>query len=350
MSEVIAQAGHLEFGLYTLGDHMPDPDTHQQIPPEERLQQIMTLGQLAEEAGFDAFQVGESHQEYFVSQSHFSILAALAAVTDHIKIGSSVTTLSVWDPVRVFEDATTIDLLSHGRMELVAGRASRLGGFSLYGIDQSEYGPIFEEKLALLQELLQAEGPVSWEGQYRPPLHDQTLYPRPKRRLPLYRGVGNTLASALKAGAAGLGLYQAHLVGATNVYAHRIERYRQTGMDAGFSLAELPVQTGGLVLVRDSVEEAFKTAYKYIDHGFLLANGQHFNKRAFQQGKSVKSVVNVGDPELVIEKLLYQYEAFHQQRVSFEIDFGGMPWNEIRRTFDLLAERVLPAVKKQLNH
>ncbi|MDO4669983.1 MAG: LLM class flavin-dependent oxidoreductase [Aerococcus sp.] len=343
-----ATTAPLEFGLYTLGDHMPNPDTNVQIPPKERLNQIIQLGQLAEEAGFDAFQVGESHQQYFVSQSHFSILAALSALTKRIKIGSAVTTLSVLDPVRVYEDATTIDLLSDGRMELVAGRASRLGGFRLYGIDQSDYAPIFEEKLALLDQLLHTDGPVTWNGTYRPALNKQTLYPKGERRLPLYRGVGNALDSALKAGEAGLGLYQAHLAGSTNVYAHRIQSYRDAGVAAGHPLEELPVQTGGLVLVRKDCDDAFKTAYRYIDHGFVLANGEHFNKRAFAQGKSVKSVVNVGDPALVIDKLLYQYEAFHQQRVSFEIDFGGMPWSEILKTFDLLAERVVPEVKRQL--
>ncbi|MDO4679899.1 MAG: LLM class flavin-dependent oxidoreductase [Aerococcus sp.] len=338
----------LEFGLYTLGDHMPNPMTHEQIPPQERLRQIIKLGQLAEQAGFDSFQVGESHQQYFVSQSHFSILAALAAMTKRIKIGSSVTTLSVLDPVRVYEDATTIDLLSNGRMELVAGRASRLGGFQLYGIDQEDYTDIFEEKLALLKQLLVHPEAVTWSGRYRSSLHQQTLYPKPLRKLPLYRGVGNTASSAIKAGQAGLGLYQAHLAGSTNMYKHRIDSYRKAGVEAGYTLEELPVQTGGLTMVKKNQDDAFRTAYRYIDHGFVLANGQHFNKRAFAQGRSVKSIVNVGDPALVIDKLLYQYEHLHQNRLSFEIDFGGLPWSDIQETFDLLAEEVLPAVKRQL--
>src|SRR5699024_5265736 len=147
----------LEFGIYTLGDHLPNPHTGERIPTSQRIQEIIELAKLAEQAGLDFFSVGESHQEYFATQAHTAVLAAIAQATDKIKIGSSSTIISISDPVRVYEDFATIDLISEGRAEIVAGRASRVGVFDLLGYDLHDYEALFEEKFDLLLKINQEE-------------------------------------------------------------------------------------------------------------------------------------------------------------------------------------------------
>src|SRR5699024_4291528 len=156
----------IEFGIYTLGDHLPNPQTDELIPASQRLEEIIELAKFAEDLGFDIFQVGESHQEHFVSQAHLIILAAIARETKNIKLSSAVTTISVLDPVRVFEDAATIDLLSNGRMKMITKIASRIGSFDLYGYEYKDYDELLEEKLGLLLEINQNEV-VNWSGEIR---------------------------------------------------------------------------------------------------------------------------------------------------------------------------------------
>jgi len=336
----------IEFGIYTLGDHLPNPQTGELIPASQRIEEIIELAKFAEELGFDIFQVGESHQKHFVSQAHLIILAAIARETRNIKLSSAVTTISVLDPVRVFEDAATIDLLSNGRMEIIAGRASRIGSFELYGYDHRDYEELFEEKLELLLTINQNEV-VNWSGKFRPALNDAEILPRPEnkeRGIPIWRGVGNSPASAVKAGKRGIPLFQAHLAGAAQTYQHRIRHYKEAGYEADFTDEELPVGTGGILHLAETTEEAFRTAYPHFNAGFQLTNGQDFPKRGFAQGKSPKSVTLIGSPELVTEKMIYQYELYKQQRFTVEVDFGGLPLEEVKRSLTLFAEEVMPKV------
>ena len=175
----IDQAQGLEFGLYSLGDHIPNPLTGERISAQQRLKELVEASQLAEQAGIDVFGIGESHQSYFTTQAHTVVLGAIAQATSTIKLSSSATVLSVSDPVRVYEDFATIDLLSNGRAEIVAGRGSRVGAYHLLGVDLQDYEEIFEEKLELLMKINDEEL-VTWEGQFRAPLHHAQILPRPK--------------------------------------------------------------------------------------------------------------------------------------------------------------------------
>ncbi len=340
----------IEFGVYTLGDHLPNPETGQLIPASQRLEEIIELAKYSEKLGLDVFQVGESHQKYFVAQSHLILLAAIARETEKIKLSSGVTTLSVLDPVRVFEDAATIDLLSGGRMEIIAGRASRIGSFELFGYDRRDYEELFEEKLELLLQINQNEV-VDWSGKFRPELKEAEVLPRPendRKGLPIWRGVGNSQASAIKAGRLGVPLYQAHLVGAAQTYQHRIRHYKEAGYEAGFTDEELPVGTGSVLHLAETTEEAFKTGYPSFNAGFRLTNGQDFPKRAFAQGRSPKSVALIGSPELITEKMIYQYDLYKQQRFTVQVDFGGQPLEKVKETLDIYVQEVLPKVKAHI--
>ena len=174
----IDQRKGLEFGLYTLGDHLPNPHSGERISSQQRLKEIIELAQLAEQAGIDFFSVGESHQEYFTTQAHSIVLAAIAQATERIKISSASTIISTSDPVRVYEDFATIDLISNGRAEIIAGRASRVGLFNLLGYDLKDYEELYEEKFELLLKINEEEV-VNWHGKFRAPLKNATVLPRP---------------------------------------------------------------------------------------------------------------------------------------------------------------------------
>lgn len=335
----------MEIGIYTLADHLSDPKTGEKISQEDRIHQIIELAQLAEKLGFDVFQVGESHQPGFVAQSHLVILAAIAQATEKIKIGSSVTTLSIHDPVRIYEDATTVQMISKGRMELTLGRASRFGSYQLFGYNMADYDDLFVEKLDLLVELM-GGGPIDWEGKYRPPLKLDQIYPTSSKPIPLWRGVGNTLNSAREAGEMGIGLYQAHLAGAATTYKNKIDTYRQAGEAAGFDPASLPVSTAGIVLPADTVKDAQKMAYEYLNSTLERVNGQGLNKRVYAQAKDKRSVMTIGNVDLIIEKLLYQYELFQPNRFVAQLDFGGMPHQQIIDHMYILAEEIMPVIKQ----
>lgn len=340
----------IEFGIYTLGDHLPNPDTRELIPASQRIEEIIELAKYAEELGFDVFQLGESHQEHFISQAHLVILAAIARETTDIKLSTAVTTLSVLDPVRVFEDAATVDLLSGGRMELIAGRASRLGSFELFGYDHRDYEDLFEEKLDLLLQINQNET-VTWFGKFRPELKEAQVLPRPENNekgLPIWRGVGNSPASAMKAGRAGIPLFQAHLAGAAQTYQNRIHKYKEAGFKEGYTDEELPVGTGGILHLARTTEEAFQKAYPHFNAGFQLTNGQDFPKRAFAQGKSPKSVTLIGDSELVTQKITHQYDLYKQKRFTVEADFGGLSLGKVKESLYIFADEVLPKVKQHI--
>src|SRR5690625_1092298 len=199
----------LEFGIYTLGDHLPNPHKGERIPAQQRIQEIIKLAQLAEQAGIDFFSVGESHQEYFATQAHTIVLSAIAQATSKIKIGSSSTIISTSDPVRVYEDFATIDLISNGRAEIIAGRASRIGLFDLLGYSLRDYEELYEEKFELLLKINEEEL-INWEGQFRAPLKNAQILPHPTNNwLPIWRAVGGPPASAMKAGHAGVPMFLA---------------------------------------------------------------------------------------------------------------------------------------------
>src|SRR5690625_6838124 len=183
----IDQTKGMEIGLYTLGDHTFNPLDGQRISTQQRIKQIIEMAKLAEQAGLDIFSVGESHQTFFTTQAHTVILSAIAQATKKIKLASSSTVLSVHDPVRVYEDFATIDLISNGRVEIIAGRGSRVGAHQLLGVDLQDYEEIYEEKLELLMKINEEER-VTWSGKFRPPLENAEIIPRPLRgSLPIWR-------------------------------------------------------------------------------------------------------------------------------------------------------------------
>lgn len=336
----------MEFGIYTLGDHLPNPLTGERVSAEERIYEIIEYAKLAEQAGIDFFSVGESHQEYFATQAHAVVLSAIAQATEKIKIASSSTIISTSDPVRVYENFATIDLISGGRAEIVCGRASRIGLFDLLGYDLQDYEELFEEKLDLLLKINQEEV-VNWSGEFRSPLKNARVLPRPQNgSVPIWRAVGGTPASAIKAGYAGVPMFLAHLGGPANIFKRSIDAYREAARRSGHDAAELPVATAGFFYAAESSQQALKELYPHINEGMKRTNGQGFPKQHFAQGADPHNIMNIGSPQQIIEKILYQHEMFGHQRYIAQIDFGGMPFDNVKKNVEIIGTEILPAIKK----
>ncbi|GGH84629.1 alkanesulfonate monooxygenase SsuD/methylene tetrahydromethanopterin reductase-like flavin-dependent oxidoreductase (luciferase family) [Pullulanibacillus pueri] len=342
----IDQDKGLEFGIYTLGDHLPNPLTGERISAEQRLHEIIEYAKLAEQAGIDFFSVGESHQEYFATQAHAVVLSAIAQATEKIKIGSSSTIISTSDPVRVYENFATIDLISKGRAEIIAGRASRVGLFDLLGYNLRDYEELFEEKFDLLLKINEEEV-VNWSGEFRAPLKDARVLPRPQSgSMPIWRAVGGSPASALKAGYAGVPMFMAHLGGPAAIFKRTVDAYREGARRNGHDPLKLPVATAGFFYAAETTQQALSEYYPHINEGMKLTNGQGFPKQHFAQGADPHNIMNVGSPQQIIEKILYQYEVFGHQRYIAQIDFGGVPFDKIMKNVEIIGTEILPAIRK----
>ena len=342
----IDQSKGMEFGIYTLGDHIPNPHTGERISAEQRIHEIIDLAKLAEQAGIDFFSVGESHQEYFATQAHSVVLAAIAQATSKIKIASSSTIISTSDPVRVYEDFATIDLISKGRTEIIAGRASRVGLFDLLGYDLRDYEELYEEKLELLLKINEEEV-VNWNGQFRAPLNNAKVIPRPQNgSLPIWRAVGGPPASAIKAGNAGVPMFLATLGGPATSFKASIDAYREAAERSGFEASKLPISTAGFFFAAETTQQAQRESYPHINQGMQLINGRGYPKQHFAQGADTRDVMNIGSPQQIIEKILYQHEVFGHQRYIAQMDFGGVPFDKLMKNIELIGTEILPTIKK----
>ncbi|WHY86581.1 LLM class flavin-dependent oxidoreductase [Neobacillus novalis] len=336
----------LEFGLYSIGDHTLNPFTGSRISAEQRIHELIEASKLADEAGLDVFAVGESHQTYFTTQAHTVILGAIAQATKRIKIASSATVLSTSDPVRVYEDFATLDLISNGRAEIVAGRGSRVGAYSLLGYDVRDYEELFEEKLELLLKL-NTEEKVTWEGQFRAPLENASILPQPQNgHLPIWRAVGGPPASAIKAGIAGVPMMLTTLGGPAINFKGSVEAYREALERSGFDTKELPIATTSLFYTAENSQDALREYYPHLNLGMQALRGGGYPKQQFAQAIDYRDALMIGSPQQIIEKMLYQYELYGHQRFMAEIDFGGVPFDKIAKNIELIATEILPAVKK----
>ncbi|MGM9928839.1 MAG: LLM class flavin-dependent oxidoreductase, partial [Bacillus sp. (in: firmicutes)] len=335
----------MEFGLYSLGDHIPNPLTGERISAQQRIRELIEASKLAEQAGIDVFGVGESHQTYFTSQGHAVILGAIAQATNTIKIASTATVLSVSDPVRVYEDFATIDLISDGRAEIVAGRGSRVGAYHLLGVDLQDYEAIFEEKLALLKQINE-EKRVTWQGEFRPPLQNAEILPQPKNgSLPIWRAVGGPPASAIKAGYLGIPMMLTTLGGPAIHFKPSIEAYREAAERSGFDSKTLPIATTSLFYVADTTEEALEGMYPHLNGGFQAIRGSGYPRQQFELATDTRDALMVGSTQQIIEKMLYQHELYGMQRFMGQIDFGGVPFEKIMKNIEIIGNDIIPAIK-----
>ena len=340
----------MELGIYTFAETTPDPRTGRTVTPARRLADLLEEIELADELGLDVFGVGEHHRPEFAVSSPAVVLAAAAARTKRIRLTSAVSVISSDDPVRVFQDFATLDLLSGGRAEIMAGRGSFIESFPLFGYDLEDYDELFAEKLALLLELREAER-VTWSGRHRPPLDGQGVYPRPLQDpLPVWVAVGGTPQSVVRAGALGLPMALAIIGGQPERFAPFAELHRRAAEEYGHAAPALSINSHGFVAdtsqaAADEAFPAFKTVMDKIgrERGWPPMSRAQFDASLDLHGSSV-----IGSPEQVIEKILFQHEIFGHGRFLIQFSVGTLPHRDLLRSIELFGTRVAPAVHKAL--
>jgi len=307
----------------------------------------------ADKVGLDVFGLGEHHREEFLDSAAHNILSAAAAKTENIRLTSAVAVISAMDPVRLFQNYATLDLISNGRAEIVAGRGSFTEAFPLFGLDFNDYDDLYAEKLDLLLRL-RDENQVTWSGKFRPPLENQAVYPRPLQdKLPVWVGVGGTPTSFIRAGKLGLPLMVAVIGGETHRFRPLIDLYYEAAEKAGHDKASLKVGLHSLGFVANSKEEAIEKYYP----GYKIWFNQIGKERGwppvtmerFEQQISELGAYVIGGPEEVAEKLIRHSKALGGvSRFTFQIDNAGLTHEDLLETFTLIGEKVKPLVVNKL--
>lgn len=343
----------VEIGLYTLGDIGTDPHTGKTLSAGERIKEILQAAKLADDAGLDVFGVGEHHRLDYATSAVPVVLAAIAQLTKRIKLTSTTTVLSTVDPVRLFEDFATLDLLSDGRAEIIAGRGAFVESFPLFGYDLNDYDALFEENINLLLKLNENEV-VTWDGRFRSPLTKAEIAPRPlQNEIPIWVGVGGTPGSAFRAGRLGIGMIMAILGGEAERFQPLVDLYRQSGKEAGHDLAKLKVGVTGHGFFSKTSQQAKDEFYPYYANYWSYVNRQQglksptITKADFEQMTRPNTALFVGSPQEIIEKILHQYELFGHQRFMAQIDIGGVPFKKVAEGIELLATEIAPIIRKE---
>ncbi|TJY42842.1 LLM class flavin-dependent oxidoreductase [Cohnella pontilimi] len=343
----------IEIGLYTLADLGPDPHTGQTISAKQRVKEIVEAAKLADEAGLDVFGVGEHHRLDYAVSAPPVILAAIAQVTERIKLTSTTTVLSTVDPVRLFEDFATLDLISEGRAEIIAGRGAFVESFPLFGYDLNDYDALFSEHLNLFLKLNQNKK-ITWDGHFRPSLRNAEIAPRPvQREIPIWVGVGGTLESAARAGSLGVGMAIAMLGGDPLRFMPLVEAYRQSGLKAGHKPENLKVGVTGHGYIAKTTQQAKDEFYPYYSNYWSYVNRQRgmssykITRADFEHMTDPGTALFVGSPQQIVEKILHQHEIFGHKRFIAQIDIGGLPFRKVAEGIELLAAEVAPIVRKE---
>ena len=317
--------------------------------PVEAIQHLLERIETADRVGLDVFGVGEHHRAEFLDSAPSVILATAAARTQRIKLTSAVTVLSAADPVRVFQQFATLDLVSKGRAEMVVGRGSFTESFPLFGLDFNDYDALFAEKLELLLKL-RAEERVTWSGKFRPALNDQAVYPRPlQAEIPIWVGVGGTPESFVRAGLLGLPLMVAVIGGETHRFRRAVDLYRAAGAQAGHAPEKLKVGLHSLGYVAPSREEAINDYFPGYAKTFTRIGRERgwppVSRERFDAQNGPTGALLVGDPDEVGEKILRHAAALGGiDRVTFQMDNAELPREKLLRSIELIGERIKPAL------
>jgi probable LLM family oxidoreductase len=340
----------MEIGLYTFAESTRDPTTGHAIDAAGRMRDLIEEIELADQVGLDVFGVGEHHRPDYIASAPAVILGAAAVRTRRIRLTSAVTVLSSDDPVRVFQSFATVDLLSGGRAEIMAGRGSFIESFPLFGYDLKDYDELFSEKLELLLALRDGER-VSWSGRLRPPLHDLIVYPRPVQNpLPVWIAVGGTPESVVRAGTLGLPLALAIIGGTPERFVPLVDLYREAGARAGHDPATLKVSINSHAFVADDSRQAADEFYpSYADTMSRIGRERGWpptTRAQFEALRSPRGALAIGSPQEVIDKVLRHYELFRHDRFLAQLTVGSMPHRSVMRAIELLGTRVAPAVRR----
>ncbi len=341
----------MELGIYSFGEMGIDPVSGQRISGEQRMQQLLEEIRLTEQVGLDVYAIGEHHRRDYLVSAPAVVLAAAAAQTEKIRLSSAVTVLSSDDPVRVFQQFATLDLIAKGRAEIMAGRGSFIESFPLFGYNLDDYDALFAEKLELLLEISKQEI-IDWKGEFRAPIRHQPVYPRPSQaQLPVWVAIGGTPESVIRAGKLGLPMALAIIGGMPARFAGLTDLYKKTYAAAGHIH---PWQLGinGHVYVADKSQQAadeFYPSYAEVMSRIGRERGwPALNREQYETMRSPKASLMVGSPQEVIDKMLYQYELFGNTRFMAQMTVGPIAHKQVLRSIELFGTKVAPAVRQHI--
>lgn len=328
-------------------------ETSRAVNPSERLQDLVKQIERADQVGLDAFGVGEHHRRDFLDSAPAVILGAAAARTQRIRLTSAVTVLSAADPVRVFQEFATLDLLSQGRAEMVVGRGSFVEAFPLFGLRLEDYDSLYAEKLDLLLKIRDNEH-VHWSGEYRPALTGQGVYPRPLQNpLPIWVGVGGTPQSFVRAGMLGLPLMVAIIGGETRHFRPLIDLYREAGRRAGHSPDQLKVGIHSLGYVAETTQQAADDFFPGYARAFTDVGKERgwrpVTRADFDAQRGSQGALIIGDPDEVVKKIIRHSKALGGiSRITFQMNAASLPHVKLMRAIELIGTQVAPTLREEI--
>jgi probable LLM family oxidoreductase len=340
----------MELGIYTFAEVTPDPRTGRAVSPAQRLRGLLEEVALADQVGLAVYGVGEHHRPEFAVSAPAVVLAAAAERTSKIRLTSAVTVLSSDDPVRVFQDFATLDLLSEGRAEIMAGRGSFIESFPLFGYALDDYNDLFAENLELLLALRNSEH-ITWSGRHRAPLSGQGVYPRPVQvPLPIWVAVGGTPESAVRAGMLGLPMALAIIGGLPERFAPFAELHRRAAAEAGHGRLPLSINSHGFIAddARQAADDFFPPLKSMMDKIGRERGWSPLARADYDAMLDVRGALVVGNAEQVAEKILFQHEIFRHDRFMIQFTVGSMPHEKIMRSIELFGTEVAPLVQAEV--
>ena len=341
----------MELGIYSFADTMADAEG-KRMSPHQRIKELLEEIELAEQVGLDVYAVGEHHRPDFAVSSPATVLAAAAVKTNRIKLSSAVTVLSSDDPVRVFQSFATVDNLSDGRAEIMAGRGSFIESFPLFGYNLNDYDELFSEKLELLLLINQHEK-INWKGKHRASINNLGVYPRPfQKEIPIWVAVGGTPQSVIRAGTLGLPMALAIIGGLPERFKAMTDLYKRTIQESGNG-AKSKISINSHVFVGEDSQQAVSDFYpSYAQVMTQLGRERGWpamTQHQFESMRSPHGSLLVGSVQQVIDKILYEYELFGNDRFLAQMSVGNVPHQKLLKSIELFGTEVLPAVKKATN-
>lgn len=342
----------IEFGLMTFADMAPETVQGKGINAHNRIQDLLEEIKLADELSIDVFGIGEHHRPDYAVSSPTTVLAAAAAVTKNIKLTSAVTVLSSEDPVRVYQQFATVDAISGGRAEIMAGRGSFIESFPLFGYDLNDYDELFEEKLDLLLKINESEM-VSWRGNLRAPINNLGVYPRALNgKMPVWLAAGGTPASAVRAAKLNLPLMLAIIGGMPRQFSPFISLYKKSALENGVKPEVLQVGINNHMFVGENSQKAaddfFPHYAQMMDRVGKSRGWQPMTREQFEFMRAPEGSLMVGSVNEVVEKILYEYELFGFTRFFAQASMGFVPHELTMKSIKLFGTEVIPEVKRRL--
>lgn len=342
----------MEIGVTTFVETTPDVTTGKTISHAERIREVVEEIVLADQIGLDVFGVGEHHRKDYACSAPAVLLAAAASRTKRIRLSSAVTVLSSDDPVRVFQDFATVDAISNGRAEIMAGRGSFIESFPLFGNDIEDYDELFTEKLDLLLQIRENEI-VTWSGKHRPAIHQRGVYPRPVQNpLPVWIASGGTPESVVRAGVLGLPLCLAIIGGSPLRFAPLVELYKRAAKEAGHDPSKLTVATHSHGFVAESTDVAVEKFFPPTQRAMNVLGRERgwapYTRAVFDEARSLEGALYVGDPKTVAEKIIFLRKKVGVTRFLLHVPVGSMPHEDVMRAIELLGTEVAPMVREEV--